>query len=226
MDLGQDPVTSGFADATIDETFVGRLGGRIRERRLRAGVGLRCLARDVGVSPSLVSQIELGRTAPSVATLYAIVTRLGISLDELFLVGNAAPAEDEDVPNAYGRWQAPSDGPVLRGANRLRLQWATGVCWERLTASDDRRVDFVRCTYPVGGESAPADAMMVHGGAEYGLVVSGRCGASLADEHYELAPGDSIVFDARTPHRIWNLGEPMVSVWVVVGRDDDPRLAP
>ncbi|OYW34003.1 MAG: XRE family transcriptional regulator, partial [Methyloversatilis sp. 12-65-5] len=36
---------------------------------MQAGVGLRALARQIGVSPALISQIESGRTAPSVSTL-------------------------------------------------------------------------------------------------------------------------------------------------------------
>ena len=47
-------------------------------------MSLRALARDVGVSPSLISQIEHGKATPSVGTLYAIVSELDISFDELF----------------------------------------------------------------------------------------------------------------------------------------------
>jgi transcriptional regulator with XRE-family HTH domain len=220
--IGEVPIGDGFAD---------QLGENLRVRRLEAGVGLRVLARDLGVSASLISQIEHGKSTPSVATLYAIATRLNLSLDEIFpsSSANGSPMSRASRREADGarasRWQAPSEGPVLRHDNRLRLTLATGVRWERLTATDDPRVDFVLCTYPVGGESAPADELMTHGGSEYGLVIEGRCGASLGAKSYELEPGDSIAFESRTPHRIWNLGdEPMVSLWVVVGRDDDPRL--
>jgi transcriptional regulator with XRE-family HTH domain len=199
-------------------------------------MSLRALAREVGVSPSLISQIEHGKATPSVATLYAIVSELDISLDELFFDeprGTAAwPSRsrraraegDESGPSS--RWRAPSEGPVLRAANRLSLTLATGVRWERLTASHDPGVEFLYCTYPVGGESAPADEPVSHEGHEYGLVLGGRCGATVGDRQYELEAGDSIAFDSRTPHRIWNRGdkEPMIAVWTVFGRDGDPRL--
>ena len=48
-----------------------KVGHRLRSERERLGIGLRELARRVGVSPSLVSQIELDRVNPSVSTLYA-----------------------------------------------------------------------------------------------------------------------------------------------------------
>ena len=38
----------------------------------------------MGVSPSLVSQIELDRVNPSVSTLYALVTELGMTMSDVF----------------------------------------------------------------------------------------------------------------------------------------------
>jgi mannose-6-phosphate isomerase-like protein (cupin superfamily)/DNA-binding XRE family transcriptional regulator len=208
-------------------------------------MSLRELARQVGVSPSLISQIEHGKATPSVGTLYAIVSTLGVSLDELFFDGprgNAATPDgisgetvasvdhhadtgNERLPSSH--WQAPSEGPVLRASNRLSLTLATGVRWERLTALHDPGVEFLRCTYPIGGESCPADNLMTHSGDEYGIVLSGQCAATVGEQSYELDAGDSIAFDSRTPHRIWNRGdsEPMVAIWTVVGRDGDPRVS-
>ncbi|MFW8745581.1 helix-turn-helix domain-containing protein, partial [Mesorhizobium japonicum] len=59
------------------------IGPRLRDARLREGLGVRELARQIGVTAGLISQIETGRTQPSVATLYLLVDRLGISLDWL-----------------------------------------------------------------------------------------------------------------------------------------------
>ena len=61
-----------------------KVGHRLRAERERRGIGLRELARRVGVSPSLVSQIELDRVNPSVSTLYAIVTELGMTMSDVF----------------------------------------------------------------------------------------------------------------------------------------------
>ncbi|HWH19868.1 MAG TPA: XRE family transcriptional regulator [Solirubrobacterales bacterium] len=220
------------------EALAEPVGEGLRKHRQEAGMSLRALAREVGVSPSLISQIEHGKATPSVATLYAIVSELGISLDELFFdqprgaaaVPEPEPARamdpgDDRFPSSH--WQAPSEGPVLRSGNRLSLTLATGVRWERLTASHDPGVEFLYCTYPVGGESAPADDLMTHSGSEYGIILEGRCGATVGEDYYELETGDSIAFDSRTPHRIWNLNDdrPMVAILTVVGRDGDPRVS-
>ncbi|MFL6143959.1 MAG: helix-turn-helix domain-containing protein [Labedaea sp.] len=60
------------------------LGERIREERVRRGVSLRALAVEVGVSASMISQIETGKSQPSVSTLYAITTALGVSIQDVF----------------------------------------------------------------------------------------------------------------------------------------------
>src|ERR671934_2513800 len=67
-----------------------KVGSRLRAERERLGISLRELARRVGVSPSLVSQIELDRVNPSVSTLYALVTELGMTMSDVF--GDSRPS--------------------------------------------------------------------------------------------------------------------------------------
>ena len=63
---------------------VPQMGERVRVERARRGLSVRGLAREIGVSASLISQIETGKSQPSVSTLYAITTALGISVEDLF----------------------------------------------------------------------------------------------------------------------------------------------
>jgi transcriptional regulator with XRE-family HTH domain len=51
---------------------------------------VRGLARAVEVSASLISQIETGKSSPSVSTLYAITAALAISIEDVFGDGDAA----------------------------------------------------------------------------------------------------------------------------------------
>jgi len=198
---------------------VGAIGPRLREERQRARLSQRELARRLGVSASLISQIESGQSKPSVSTLYAIVTELGVSLDHVFQVhahelSMAAAAGAEDVEPGVGT------GPVVRPLERHVVELDSGVIWERLTSHVHEDVDFMHVIYDVGGSSAPDDRLMRHPGREYGFVISGRLGVQLAFARHELEAGDSIAFDSTVPHRLWNLGdEPVHGIWFVVGRD-------
>jgi transcriptional regulator with XRE-family HTH domain len=194
-----------------------KIGGRLREERERRGISLRELARRVGVSPSLVSQIELDRVNPSVSTLWAIVTELGMTMSDVF--GEAAPE-----PLQIVRIAGDADGIVARPDSRRVINLASGVRWERLTPHSDPDIEFLYVVYPVGAESSPEDALVTHGGREYGYVSSGTLGVRVGFDEYELGPGSSIVFDSSSPHRLWAIGdEPVHAIWVVIGRAGDPR---
>src|SRR5260221_8642585 len=128
-------------------------------------MSLRELARRVGVLPSLVSQIELDHVNPSVSTLYALVTELGMTMSEVF--GDARPGEQ------VVRQHAGGNGLAERPDTRRVINLASGVHWERLTPHSDPEVEFLYVVYPVAAESCPEDALITHGGREYGYVASG-----------------------------------------------------
>jgi transcriptional regulator with XRE-family HTH domain len=193
-----------------------KVGSRLRAERERLGISLRELARRVGVSPSLVSQIELDRVNPSVSTLYALVTELGMTMSDVF-------GDSGSEPQVVRR-PRDDDGLAERPDTRRVINLASGVRWERLTPHSDRDVEFLYVVYPVGAESCPEDALMTHGGKEYGYVSSGTLGVRVGFDEYELGAGGSIAFDSSSPHRLWTIGdEPVHAVWVVIGRKADSR---
>ncbi len=212
------------------------VGSRVREERLRQQIGVRELARRVGVSASLISQVELGKASPSVGTLYAIVNELGLSLDELLLEtgtrrrptpaktdGDRQPVSSPSPPAREGG--AAAVDPVVRRGGGKTIQLDSGVTWERLTPQSPQDVDFLNVVYEVGGASCPENSLMRHSGHEYGHVTKGRLGVTIGFETYELGPGDSISFESTMPHRLFNLGqEPAEAIWFVVGRRGDPRI--
>ncbi|HEY7667139.1 MAG TPA: XRE family transcriptional regulator [Actinomycetota bacterium] len=195
------------------------IGSRLREERDRVGISQRELARRIGLSASLISQIESGQSKPSVSTLYAIVTELGVSVDDVFR-GHGDPADHGAVPDAEPRENGVGHDPVVHPDDRHVIDLASGVRWERLTTHLHEDVDFLHVIYDVGGSSAGDDVMMRHPGREYGYILSGHLGVQLGFEQHKLGPGDSIGFDSTTPHRLWNLGdEPVHGIWFVVGRE-------
>jgi len=196
------------------------MGDRLRQARTARGLSLRRLAEVLGVSPSLISQVETGRAKPSVNTLYALASELGISLDTLLFMDTEPPTatpepEESAEPLEVG---LPHD-PVQRAASRSTIRLGSGVVWERLTTESIRNVDFLFVTYEVGGESSPAEAFQRHSGQEWGYVLSGTLTVRIGFDEFLLQPGDAISFDSATPHRLFNAGEvPATAVWFVLGR--------
>lgn len=196
------------------------IGDRLREERNKAGLSQRELARRLGLSASLISQLESGLSKPSVGTLYSIVTELNLSLDRVIrgedFGGGGAPAGP-----------APDGGvsPLVHPENRQVIDLASGVRWEELTATSEEGVDFLLATYEVGGASTPDESLMRHHGREYGYVMTGTLGIQIGFQEYVLNPGDSIAFDSTRPHRLYNKGDsPVQAIWFVSGRDADDRV--
>lgn len=196
------------------------LSRRLRAERERAGLSLRALAARLEISPSALSQIETGRTRPSVGSLNAITTELGVSLDSLF-----EPADGSGtVRRGLRRGDGEPAGPVQRADSRKTLDLESGVRWERLTASPDPDIDFLYVVYQPGGASS--GGVMRHSGREYGLVLEGELTVTVGFDEYLLAAGDSICFDSTVPHRLANNGTtPALGVWFVIGRQGDPRTS-
>jgi transcriptional regulator with XRE-family HTH domain len=210
------------------------LGPRLRLAREERRLSVRELARRIGCSASLISQIERGVSVPSVGVLYSLATELDSSLDYLLFGSDQA----QRVPLAAaapgrqasgGRATVTRDGDGLPGpvsdvssivqqaGCRKIIDLASGVRWERLTPGADPVTDFLEVVYSPGGHSTDERRPLRHDGREYGLVLSGTLQANVGFETYELGPGDSIAFDSSTPHEYLNkTGEVVHAIWVVV----------
>ncbi|MGH9244469.1 MAG: helix-turn-helix domain-containing protein [Acidimicrobiales bacterium] len=195
------------------------IGNRLRAERERHAISQRELARRIGLSASLISQIENGQSKPSVGTLYAIVTELGVSLDQLLSSDNGAGGAAVGGEAATRSGSSRPASPVVHPTDREVIDLDSGVRWERLTSHPSDGIDFLHVIYEVGGASTADGSMMRHHGKEYGFVISGRLAVQVGFDKHVLDPGDSIAFDSTIPHRLWNVGdEPVHGVWFVVGR--------
>ncbi|MCD9879616.1 helix-turn-helix domain-containing protein [Streptomyces guryensis] len=212
----------------MSSAAVPAVGARIRRARLAKGVSLRALAREIGVSASLVSQIETGKSQPSVSTLYAITTALSISVESLFdayeeeaaaspvVAATAAPATVLHALAAFAADPGRRIGPLVTPGERELLELDSGVVWERLGRVPGTPVDFLLVTYRPGGSSSSSGGLMRHTGTEYGCLTSGELVLTLGFDEHTLRPGDAVCFESTTPHRYRNDGtEPAVGVWFV-----------
>jgi transcriptional regulator with XRE-family HTH domain/mannose-6-phosphate isomerase-like protein (cupin superfamily) len=76
------------------------LGPRLRLAREERQLSVRELARRIGCSASLISQIERGVSVPSVGVLYSLATELDSSLDHLLFGADQRRPDAVVVPDA------------------------------------------------------------------------------------------------------------------------------
>lgn len=186
-----------------------RVGERVAAYRKERDLKVSQLARMVGVSPSLISQIERGQSQPSVSTLFALAEALDVPVDAFFAKDQAvvvrANGEPSHAPDAR---DAPSKDVETEGRYMVRrdardaIDIEGGVRWERLTPQTLPHIDFLELVYEPGAESH--SELYRHPGAEMVLVLTGRLDIFVGFERYSLEAGDSIHFPSTFPHRYIN----------------------
>ena len=181
-------------------TTVQAIGSRIRQLRMQRAMTLQTLADMTGLSASLLSLVERGKTSPSIGTLVAVSHALGVHMSDLVA--------------------QPGSGmrhPLVRYAEQARYSTPSGG--ERRVVADDRvrGLEIAVNDFMEGGASA--ETQTHHGGYEYGLLLSGELTVTLGDETIVLAPGDMVSYDSSIPHRIENTGNGRAqAVWVNLDR--------
>ena len=207
------------------------VGGLIRRERQKQGLSLRELARRVQISASMLSQVENDRTRPSVSTIYAIATELGLSIDALLSDSGGQTGSAVAVGGPRTRRGLAAAAPVLaelscqlvRPDERRKLELESGVTWELLSDLLPHMVDFMFVTYEPGGSSSSSGKLMRHTGTEFAFLLRGQLKIQVGFDEYVLEPGDALAFDSSEPHLLVNEGtEPAEGIWFVLGR----RLTP
>ena len=184
------------------------IGRRLAAHRSSRGMKVSALAREVGVSPSLISQIERGQSRPSVSTLFALAQALDVPVDAFFRDHEQVVARDavETRAEPPGPREPRRDHRhLVRRDERAVIEIEGGVRWERLTPTALDEVEFLELVYGPGAESHPS--LYRHPGMEMVLLLTGKLTIFVGFERYDLVPGDSICFASTTPHRYVNPGD-------------------
>ncbi len=206
------------------------LGPRLKDIRSQKGISLREVSRLLSVSPSFLSQIENGKSQPSVATLYSIAKLLNISVDSLFEAQPVAgpnggdskispETERENYIHPTAAWDVSRARiSAVNPNNRSVITMDSGVRWERLAATSEVDVNFMEIFYGPGAETNKTGTLIFHDGFEYGFALEGELELTIGDAVLSLSAGHSIGFDSSLPHRFRNLGStPFRGIWFVHG---------
>jgi transcriptional regulator with XRE-family HTH domain len=165
------------------------------ERRIR-GWTLDDLSERAGVSKSLLSKIERDQVSPSLRTLKALADALDVPLAWLL---------QEDHLEQFIVRRDRRQGFVVPGSE-IRREVIAPALLRQLT---------MLIAYFAPGQSSSHRPDMHHG-EECLHVLQGQLTATVGGQTTVLAEGDTLYFDARTPHDFRNDGETETQVLVAL----------
>ena len=160
-----------------------RVGKAVRRMRKARQWSVRALAVQCGVSAGFISQVELGRAFPSIASLERIATVLGVTLGEFFQ-------------------STSSDGPfIVKKTERQVLQskWSKAQIESLGPWSGARKLEALLVTLDSGGTSG--SQLHTHETELLVVVFEGKVQLVFEDSVQSLQRGDAVMIPAGTPHR-------------------------
>ncbi len=171
------------------------IGTRLRFIRKEQGLSIRALATKCGISVNTLSLIENNRTSPNVHTLHILAGGLGVPLVTFF--------EDEKFEDGLVH-QREGQRPLIRFTNGSLEKLGEGLPplgAEPILVTLDKDHKNVR--------------EISHAGREFIYCLEGRVTCTIAGQAYVLSSGDSLLFDAKAPHR-WANSRPAPSKLLVL----------
>lgn len=180
--MSDDQQEGGRADRPRLEAAI---GAEIRRQRKRQDMTMSMLAEAADLSQGMLSKIETGQTSPSLATLASLSEALAVPLSSFF----SATERSRDV----------SFVPAGEGISIDRRGTRAGHLYQLLGHSvrGELAVEPYLITLDAGSE--PYDEFR-HEGMEFIHMLSGEVVYRHGDSTFPLKPGDSLFFDAQSPH--------------------------
>jgi transcriptional regulator with XRE-family HTH domain len=164
------------------------LGIRIRDIRKQSGLTLKELETLSGFSATHISEIERGKTSPTIGALVRIAKALG--KDTSYFL------EEEQL----------SEVAIVRAADRKRLPVeAAGVQGEYLTPGIPGGRLNAYMVHLGSGDTVGTE-FPGHPGEEAVYVIQGKVELKVGERVYGLDPGDAVHYPSDQVHAIRNLG--------------------
>lgn len=176
------------------------IGAGLRRLRRERSLSLVDLAARTNLSIGFLSQIERGKSSPTLRALVSMADALGVGLGDLFPPAGAA---------------GDQTATIVRSAARSELQiWRSGIRKQLLTPhAEGSKLGLYIVELEPGASTG--DELYTHGGEEAGLVMHGAMVLRVESESWTLQEGDSFRFLSSRPHRFANAAEGQTRVlWV------------
>jgi transcriptional regulator with XRE-family HTH domain len=191
-------VASNGASADQQTDLAPVVGANLRRLRTRRGLSLERLAQISGVSRAMLGQIELGQSAPTINVLWKIARALEVTFSALISARTQSGA----------LVLRSSESKILTSKDRSFSSRAL------FPFDEPRRVEFYELRLN-GGAVEDADAHPP-GTSENLVVTAGTVEIDVAGDTHKLDAGDSILFEADTPHAYRNPGKGEAVMYLVM----------
>jgi transcriptional regulator with XRE-family HTH domain len=162
-----------------------QISNRVKEKRNENRITLETLAREVGVTKGLLSQIENNRTIPSLSVLLSIIKALHVDLNEFF---DKLDGKDENMPVII----------KAKSYQQIEKEYSKGSYYHRIMSVklDGKLVDVVLYRQEKNAKRGFVSTQAF----EFDYVLKGKIQYTIKDKKYTLDEGDSFYYDARQPH--------------------------
>ncbi len=192
------PALPTAATATEPTDLAPVVGTNLRRLRTRRGLSLERLAQLSGVSRAMLGQIELGQSAPTINVLWKIARALEVTFSALISARTQSGA----------LVLRSSESKILTSKDRSFSSRAL------FPFDEPRRVEFYELRLSAGSvEDADAHPP---GTSENLVVTAGTVEIDVAGDTHRLEAGDSILFEADTPHAYRNSGKTEAVMYLVM----------
>lgn len=180
-----------------------RVARRVAALRKEFGLTLRELGAKTGLSDAYLSRVENGQTAVTLVSLEKLSAVFATPITTFF--------EEEMEPQRLVLCRAGA-------GQKARFRGKTGTLVSML--ADQKQGKMMEPLIVDVSSALKPVKPLAHAGEEFNFVISGRCQFLFGDEKHLLKTGDSVYFDASTPHAVHAIrNQPCQLLAVVTSRD-------
>ena len=165
------------------------IGGRVRSIRLSKELKLEDIASKTGLSKSFLSNVETGKTSPSINSLEKIAQALEIPISTLFM-------QKLFLPRIV---KASQRDKTQFGQDQRMVEWISNMPFSH--------IEMLILEIPVREDSSQEAPLHTHRGEECHLVLEGKLRGTYGTESFTLEAGDSFHWDGSIPHKVDNIGD-------------------
>lgn len=174
------------------------LGNKIRKLRLSLGLTQEDVAARADLARSFISQVETGKTSPTLENLERIIKAVGSDLKSFF----------SDFKSQKVLYKRDERVPVYDEPEGITSQML-------MNEVEDKKIDAFIVSLEPGSETEVED---FHEGDEFGFVFEGELTLSLDEKSYELNEGDCFYYQADKIHQLKNhsKGKKAKILWIKI----------